>query len=412
MNQGGVVYNDEYITKLREERARIFHQMKEIADREQAGEARAEDEASWQSANADYDRVSAKIERAEQGNAHQEIEERYTEARVVARPQFLADAAPAAPAEDDATILRRLVTGEIRAYDFGPERRDVLKGNTGAPVPTSFYNQLIEHLIVLSPMLDASVVQVLNTAGGENLQIPRTSAYSAGTVFAEGSAIGESDPAFQAFLTLGAYKFGAVTQISSEMITDSGVDIIGFLARQLATGIGTAVGGKLTNGTGTVEPRGIFTQAGTGVTGGTGTLGFPSADNLIDLSFSLNSSYRRQPGVGWMCSASALAGIRKLKTTDNAYIYEPSLKVGTVDLLLGKPVYENPDASTPAINTNSVLFGDLRSFYVRQVGGINLARSDEYAFVNDLVTFRATWRGDSGLPQQAALKLFRGGTAV
>jgi len=113
-----------------------------------------------------------------------------------------------------------------------------------------------------------------------------------------------------------------------------------------------------------------------------------------------------------MCSASALASIRKLKATDNSYIYEPNLRgFGQPDTLLGFPIYENPDVVSPGTAVNSVLFGDLGSFFVRQVGGINLARSDEFAFSADLVTFRATWRGDSGLPQQAALRVFRGGTA-
>jgi HK97 family phage major capsid protein len=410
------MYSDDHIQKLRDDRARVFHQMKDIADRDQRGELRSEDEAAWQNANADYERLTQAIERAERGNQHQDIEERYAEARQVARPKFLTEDAPAAAVtvdNSDEAILRRLAGGELRTWEFAPERRDVVKTNTGAPVPTSFYDQLIEHLVVMTPMIDSSVVTVLNTAGGENLQIPRTSTYSAGTIVGEGTALGESDPAFQAFLTLGAYKFGALTQLSSEMLTDSGVaDFTGFIARQLALGMATAVGGKLTNGTGTLEPRGIMTQAGTGVTGGTNVAGVPTGDNLIDLSFSVNSSYRRSPRVGWMCSASALAAIRKIKSSDGVYLYEPNIRgFGQPDTLLGFPVYENPDIAAPAINVNSVVFGDLGSFFVRQVGGVQLARSDEYAFNADLVTFRCTWRGDSGLPQQAALRMFRGGTA-
>lgn len=408
------MYTEDHINKLYAERANVHSHMKEIADRDQRGELSAEDETAWQRANADFDRLTSAIRRAEQGNGHQEVAERYAEARAVERPSFLTEAPVAAPVDNsDEAILRRLVTGEIRAHEFKPERRDVVKTQTGAPVPTSFYDQLIEHLVVMTPMLDGSVVTILNTAGGENLQIPRTSTYSAGTIVGEGTALGESDPAFQAFLTLGAFKYGILTQISQEMIDDSGVpDITGFIARQMALGMATAVGNVLTLGTGTVQPRGIVTQAGTGVQGATALSGLATADNLIDLAFSVNSSYRRSPRAGWMCSASALAGIRKLKSTDNQYIYEPNLRgFGQPDNLLGFPVYENPDMVAPGTAALSVLFGDLGSFYVRQVGGVQLARSDEFAFSADLVTFRATWRGDSGLPQQAALRVFRGGTA-
>lgn len=406
------MYSDDHIRRLYEERANVHNHMKDIADRDQRGELGAEDEAAWQRANSDFDRLTQAIRRAEQGNQHDEISVRHFEERVQ-RPQFLVDA-PVAPVDNsDEAILRRLARGEIRSHEFLPERRDVIKTQTGAPVPTSFYSQLIEHLVVMTPMLDPNVVTILTTAGGESLQIPRTSTYSAGTVVGEGTALGESDPSFQAFLTLSSHKYGILTQISQEMIEDTGVpDFAGFIARQMALGMATAVGSVLTLGTGTVQPRGIMTQAGTGVTGGTGVAGVPTADNLIDLAFSVNSAYRRSPRVGWMCSASALASIRKLKATDNSYIYEPNLRgFGQPDTLLGFPIYENPDVVSPGTAVNSVLFGDLGSFFVRQVGGINLARSDEFAFSADLVTFRATWRGDSGLPQQAALRVFRGGTA-
>lgn len=410
------MYSDDHLNKLRDERARVFHQMKDIADRDQRGELRAEDEAAWQSANSEYDRLTAAIERAERGNQHQAIEERYTEARIVQRPQFLTEQrVEAAPVVDDSdeAILRRLAAGEIRSWDFPAERRDVLTSSTGAPVPTSFYGQLVEHLIVMTPMLDPSVVTLLQTTGGENLQIPRTSAYSGGTITAQGAEMADADPTFQAFLTLGAFKFSSLAQVSSEMLSDSGVpDFTGFLARQMATSMATAVGYYLTRGTGTVQPTGIVTSAGTGVTGATATSGVFTADNLIDLSFAVNSSYRRSAKAGWMAQAATLGQIRKLKTTDGYYVYEPNIRgFGQPDRLLSFPIYENPDVAATGTAVQSVVFGDFGMFYVRQVGGVNLARSDDFAFSSDLVTFRCTWRGDSGLTHQGAVTTFRGGTA-
>lgn len=409
------MYSDDHIQKLRDERARVFHHMKDIADRDQRGELRSEDEAAWQSANADYDRLTAAIERAERGNQHQAIEERYADQRIVQRPQFLTEQRVETPVVDDSdeAILRRLASGEIRSWDFAPERRDVLTSSSGAPVPTSFYGQLVEHLIVMTPMLDPSVVTILNTSGGENLQIPRTLAYSGGTITAQGAAMADADPTFQAFLTLGAFKYSSLVQVSSEMLTDSGVpDFTGYLARQMATSMATAVGNVLTRGTGTVQPTGIVTAAGTGVTGATATSGVFTADNLIDLSFAVNSSYRRSAKAGWMAQAATLGTIRKLKTTDGYYVYEPNIRgFGQPDRLLGFPIYENPDVAATGTAVQSVVFGDFGMFYVRQVGGVNLARSDEFAFSSDLVTFRCTWRGDSGLTHQGAVTTFRGGTA-
>jgi len=308
---------------------------------------------------------------------------------------------------NDAELIRSLARGEIRTASF--EKRDVVKTSTGAPVPTSFYDQIVEHMVVAGPMLETSTM--LRTAGGEALQIPRTNAYSGSSVFAEGSAIGESDPTFQSFVTLNAYKYGFLVQVSREMIEDSGVDLLGFLAREAGISIGVAVNTALTTGTDTTVPNGIATAAGSGVTGGTAVSGAFTGDNLIDLSYSVNSAYRRMPGTGWMMSATALAATRKLKDTYGQYLFQPSLQAGQPDQLLGYAIYENPDLATPATSAKSVLFGHLPSYYVRMAGPIRFDRSDEYAFANDLVSFRATVRIDGDLPQTSAVKYFIGGAS-
>ena len=309
--------------------------------------------------------------------------------------------------QNDADLVRSLCRGEVRSVTF--EKRDVLTSSTGAPVPTSFYDQIVEHMVVAGPMLQTSTM--INTAGGEALQIPRTSAYSTASLTAQGSAFSESDPTFQSFITLNAYKYGHLIQVSREMIDDSGVDLLGFLARQSGIAIGVAVNTALTTGTDSTMPNGIAVAAGSGVTGGTGVVGAFTADNLIDLSYSVNSAYRRMPGTGWMMATSALAATRKLKDTYGQYLFQPSLQAGQPDQLLGYAIYENPDVAAVGTSAKSVLFGNLREYYVRMAGGIAFERSDDYAFANDLITFRARVRIDGDLPQTAAVKYFIGGAS-
>jgi HK97 family phage major capsid protein len=309
--------------------------------------------------------------------------------------------------QNDADLVRALCRGEVRSVTF--EKRDVLTSSTGAPVPTSFYDQIVEHMVVAGPMLQTSTM--INTAGGEALQIPRTSAYSTASLTAQGSAFSESDPTFQSFITLNAYKYGHLIQVSREMIDDSGVDLLGFLARQSGIAIGVAVNTALTTGTDSTMPNGIAVAAGSGVTGGTGVVGAFTADNLIDLSYSVNSAYRRMPGTGWMMATSALAATRKLKDTYGQYLFQPSLQAGQPDQLLGYAIYENPDVAAVGTAAKSVLFGNLREYYVRMAGGIAFERSDDYAFANDLITFRARVRIDGDLPQTAAVKYFIGGAS-
>ncbi len=48
---------------------------------------------------------------------------------------------------------------------------------------------------------------------------------------------------------------------------------------------------------------------------------------------------------------------------------------------------------------------------VRRVGGIKFERSDDFAFANDLVSFRALVRIDGALMQATASQLYVGGAS-
>lgn len=385
----------EYIDRQVEIRNRAWNEAKSILD---AAAAEKRDLTAEESQT--YERISKELdERAATIAKLREDEAR--ELRLDAATREIADQArpvAQAPVADDAAVLRSLVTGEKRGHSF--ERRDVVKTSTGAPVPTSFYDQVIMKARLVAPVLQTSTV--LNTAGGENLQIPSLSTYSVGTINAEGNAMGESDPAFNAFITLGAYKYSFLTQVSEELLTDSGVDFLGFLADQVGNALGYAVGSALTVGTGTVEPKGIVTASAVGGTAGTATAF--TADNLIDLLYSLDGAARNLPGVGWMMNGKSIGAVRKLKDSAGNYVFQPSLAMDSPDMLLGKPIYENPSMVDVATGTKSVIVGHLPSYFVRTVGGLRLDRSDDFAFNAGLITFRAQFRVDGNLPQTSHIK--------
>jgi HK97 family phage major capsid protein len=388
----------DYIKQQADARARAWEEAKSLLD-----SAASENRDLSAEENEKYNKINAELENRakviETIKADQEREMRAMEAMKglenQARPEEVS-----ASTKNDADAIRSLARGDIRSYDF--EKRDVTKGSTGSPVPTSFYNQVLLVARHVGPMLETSTI--LNTAGGENLQIPSLSTYSTGTVTTEGNAIGESDPVFNEFVTLNAYKYSFLTQVSRELIEDSGVDILGFLATQTGNAMGYAINNALTVGTGTVQPNGIVTRAGSAVTG---TSLNPTADNLIDLVYSVDTAGRRLPGTGFQMNATSIASVRKLKDNAGQYLFTPSLSADARDMLLGYPIFENPAMATAASAVKPVIFGHLPSYYVRQVGGLRLDRSDDFAFSSDLVTFRATFRVDGNLIQTSHVKYFK-----
>ena len=389
----------EFIAKQVDAKAKAWHEAKELIDSVEArgGVWSGEDEAKYASLTADINKRNELIE-MEQRDALT------ADAVQAAAINF----AGATSSDNEADILRKMVLGEIRGHEFQMEKR-ITGLSTGAPVPTSFYNEIVKVARLVNPLLEYATV--INTASGENLQIPSQSAFSTATIVGQGSSIGTSEPTFNAFTTLSSYKFSALSQLSRELVLDAGVDIIGFLAEQFGNSFGFAIGDKIVNGTGTVEPTGFLPVAGTGVTGSTGVSGAFTADNVIDLVYSLDGSLRNRPTFAMLANATSIAALRKLKDSQGRYFFDVGVGLDKRDLVLGVPVIETPAMPSPAIGANSLAVGDLKSLYIRNAAGLQVDRSDDFAFGNDLATWRATWRLDSALVQKANIKKFKGGAS-
>jgi HK97 family phage major capsid protein len=403
----------EYLKKLVEDRQSAYHAAKAKMD-EAAAESRdlsAEEREFVDRTFAELDEKRALIDTlitAEKREA--EIAEAMRGVENVARPVEARTAA----ADSDADILRSLLMGERRAHSFQFEKRDITSSTSNAPLPKTFASAVIDQARLVGPMLDPSVVTVLNTAAGEELVLPSLASWSTAGYEAEAAEIDESDPGFGT-TSLKAYKYAFLVEVSQEFLSDSQIDVIGFLGQQAGNAIGYAVNNKLTVGTGTVEPKGIVAASTLGVTGGTATAtagtGHFTADNLIDLVYSLDGAARRLPGFGIMANGSSIGAMRKLKTSSGDYVFVPSIQPGTPDSILGYPLIENPAMASVASGAKSVIAGHFPSYYVRTVGGIDVARSDEYAFNRGMSVLRFQIRVDGNLPQTSHVKHHLGGTA-
>lgn len=401
--------SENFIKQLKAQRATAWEAAKAVLD-VAAAENRdlsAEESASFDKANADIDALDARAK------ALEDSEQRAADAaaafdRIAARtPERTPPAAKDANEE-----LRAFFRGERgRSLVVEPESRDLLKSAptaAGNVVPTSFYAQLWEHMIEVSGVLMAGPT-VLRTTSGENIEIPVTTSHSTAALIAEAATLTESDPAV-AKRTLGAYKYGMSLQVSSELLADTGVDLEGYLSRQAGRAVGNALGVHLVTGTGSSQPAGLVTTASAGVSGATAVAGAFTADNLIDLYYSVIAPYRNSSSAGWLMRDATVGAVRKLKGSDNNYLWQPGLTVGAPDLLLGKPVNTDPNVAAVGLSAKSVVFGDVSAYHVRLAGGIRFERSDDFAFQNDLVTFRCIVRGDGILVDQSgAVKTFTGG---
>lgn len=384
----------EFITRQTEVRNNLIMQVREVIDFAES-EGRGLDAEELRKIEA----IEADIAKADEAiSVAQRAEERKVEASVAAKG-FVP-----AVSERSATDILREVAQTRGAHTF--EKRAALTPSTNT-VPKSFYDQVFDVARLAGPMLEVS--EVIQTTSGEDLTIPTLTAYSTASLTAAGSALTASEPTYSS-ITLGAKKYGFLIQAANELVTDAGFDLASHLANQAGNAIGYAINDALTNGTGTTVPNGVKTAAGSGITGGTGVSGAFTADNLIDLAYSVDGAVRRLPGAGFMANGQTIGVMRKLKDTAGNYLYQ--VGVGYPDTFAGFRVVENPHL--PALGTGVVgaaLFGDLASYKVRLAGGIQVQSSQDYAFANDLTTWRFMVRLDANLTHSSHIRYFKGGAS-
>jgi HK97 family phage major capsid protein len=294
------------------------------------------------------------------------------------------------------------------------EQRDTLKSTATQAMPVSVWPNFVLHLVEQTPVMRAGAT-VITTATGEDLQVPKSTAYQTANLIGEGSSITESDPTLAA-VTLKSYKFAAFWQLSRELVDDTPANLIDALSRGAATALAVSYGGYLATGTGTGQPSG-YTNATVSVTGPTGTattFGSQSTagqgtDLVLDLYGSIAEPYLLSPAVAVLTRNATLTMFKKYRegSTNRPMLDLTPVQAGSSANLLGMPAYVDPNAPAMGANAKSVAFGEWSRYFVRIVQGVRVERSDEFAFQNDLVSFKAVIRLDGALVDANAVKLFQ-----
>ena len=105
-------------------------------------------------------------------------------------------------------------------------------------------------------------------------------------------------------------------------------------------------------------------------------------------------------------NATTAARIRKFKTSDGQFLWQPSLVSGQAATLLGYPVVEAEDMPDIAANSLSIAFGNFRAGYL-------IAERTETSILRDpysnkpFVTFYATKRVGGCVTNSEAIKLMK-----
>lgn len=258
-----------------------------------------------------------------------------------------------------------------------------------------------------------AVADQVSTDNGADMSFPTSDGTSeTGEWIAQNAAATSADPTFGT-RAVNTFKAGSkVVAVPIELLQDSQIDIAGFVLNRLGQRIGRISNAGYTTGTGSGQPFGFVTAAGTGKTGTTGQTLTIIYDDLVDLVDSLDVAYLQGPNEpAFMMSQTMRRVVRKIKDTSGRPIWTPSyeagMTAGTPDRLLGYPVAINNDMAVPAANAKSLAFGDFKKYLIRDAMQVTLYRFDDSAYAkNGQVGFLAWARTGGNLLDLNAVKVY------
>ena len=393
--------------QMREKRGALVEQMQGMV-----AAAKAEGRNLSNEENEKFDAISNEVDELRSSAARIERAEELKK-EMATKAEELRDAAPAAKVElRDAfnAYLRKGMNGinagearalaELRGTDTQITTND---GLGGFLVPENWSDFVSATELFKSDI--EQVATVIRTANGQHFNLPANDDTAVvAAILGEGTAEGVSDMTFTN-VKFEPYTYSSkIVKVSNQLISDNAFDLASFVGGQLANRLKRGINAHLTTGTGSSQPQGIVAGSTAGKTAASATA--VTVSEVMDLFYSVDASYRNAPGAGFMMNSATAKAVRVLGfgSSNDFPAYVPGMSVGEPDMLFGKPVYINEDMDGIATGNKSIIFGDLKQYYVHEAGGVQLLRLSE-RFADALSTgYIAYRRVDGNVLQGSAIK--------
>jgi HK97 family phage major capsid protein len=229
----------------------------------------------------------------------------------------------------------------------------------------------------------------------------------------EASARSETNNPNLKRITIPAHEIYAMPKATQTLLDDSAVNIEEWLSQRVRDRFDRIENAAFVSGDGVAKPMGFLSYTKVNDTSWswerigylpTGTTGLDSADDLIDLVYTLKAEYRTN--ASWVMNSATAAVVRKLKDGDGRYVWLETLTQGQPPLLLGYPVVIAEDMLDVADGAFPIAFGDFRRGYtiVDRIG-IRVLR-DPYS-AKPFVLFYTTKRVGGAVTDFDAIKLLK-----
>ncbi len=285
----------------------------------------------------------------------------------------------------------------------------------GYAVPQQIDAIIARELHEISPI--RSIAQVVQTGTSGYRKLVATGGTASGWV-SETAGRPETDTPNFAEIAPPTGDLYANPAASQSMLDDAAFDIETWLANEIAIEFARAEGSAFVGGTGIDQPEGFLSVPTSTVDDSVrafGTLqyvgsgdddGFDASPEgkLIDLIHTMKAGHRQ--GASFVMNSATLATVRKLKTADGAFLWQPGMVEGQPDRLLGYPVVEAEDMPDVASGEFPIAFGNFRHGYLIAERSATQVLRDPFSN-KPFVHFYATKRIGGKVLDSNAIKLLK-----
>lgn len=299
--------------------------------------------------------------------------------------------------------LRGDLKAQQKLQELREKATDMSEGSDsvgGYTVPVEYEPELVQLAKDVSFALQNCTVLPM---GRQTLKIPTELTRVSVTWEDEAASIDESNPTFGQ-VTLTAKKLAGLTSgISSELLDDTMIDIVGLLTEQFMYAIGLELDNQVLNGTGS-PVSGVLTAAcGYSVSLSSGSTNFSAitADALSEMIYKLSEEDAAQ--AVFVYNRLIQHYIRTKKDSNGQYIWQKP-EGGRPGTIWETPYFQSVKATgTTGSTTAFVALGNWKKFYIgRRLGTMQFA-SDPYTnFATDEIRYRVITRWGLAIARSTA----------
>ena len=179
--------------------------------------------------------------------------------------------------------------------------------------------------------------------------------------------IAEDDNATMGARELTPHLCTKLVKLGTKLIRAAAIDPDALVTSRLGYKFGITEEKAFISGSGVNRPLGVFTASADGVTTARDVTCASAtvfvADELFDLLYTLKEGYQRN--ATWLVSREFIKRVRKLKDSQNQYLWQPGLQGGQPSLILDRPYVMSE--YVPATYTTGLyvaVVGDFRQYWI------------------------------------------------